>query len=303
MVKCDILVTGGAGLIGSEFAGARRVTKQQYDLTVSTQVDQMFCDHQPELVIHTAARVGGIQTNINQIAEFYRDNVLINTNVIDYAHKHGVKRMICFLSTCIFPDNVEYPLTESMIHHGPPHISNFGYAYAKRMCGVQLDAYNQQYDTQYFAVIPTNMYGPNDNYNLASGHVLPALIHKCYLAKLNNTDLEVWGSGKPLREFIYSKDVAKLCLKLLDTYSGTGPVILSGSQEISIGDLALLICDRLQFKNRIRFDTSKPDGQYRKSSSNQRLMSIIKEFDFTPIEQGLDETIEHVVKNFKHVRK
>ena len=299
----EILVTGAHGLVGSEFGRVNRVSRLDYDLTDCSQVDQMFNTYKPKWVVHTAARVGGVLANMQANGEFYRDNVLINTNVIDQAQKHGIEKLICFLSTCIFPDQTEYPLDESKIHLGPPHTSNFGYAYAKRMCDVQLNAYNQQFGTKYFGVIPTNIYGPNDNFNLNTGHALPSLIHRCHLAKLTNSDLVVWGSGKPLREFIFSKDVADLCLQLLQSDHHTGPVILSAGEEITIADLALLICDKMKFQGRVIFDTTKPDGQYRKHSTNAKLLSIIKDYKFTPLEQGIEITVDHFYKNFNQLRK
>ena len=189
------------------------------------------------------------------------------------------------------------------MHNGPPHDSNFGYAYAKRMSDIQISAYNQQFGTKFFSVIPTNVYGPNDNFHLENGHVIPSLIHRCYLAKLNNTNLDIWGSGKPLREFIFSRDVADLCSKLLLCYNDTTPVILSTSEEISIHDLVMLICDKMKFKGSIRFDSTKPDGQYKKSSTNKKLLSIINDYKFTPIDQGIEESIEFFCQNYNTVRK
>lgn len=304
MISPDkILVTGSHGLVGSEFPGTIGVNRSDFDLVNGADVATMFAQHKPQWVIHTAARVGGVLANMKANGEFYRDNVLINTHVIDQAQRHGVEKLVCFLSTCIFPDNIEYPLDETKIHLGAPHPSNFGYAHAKRMSDIQLMAYNQQFGTGYFGVIPTNIYGPNDNYNLDSGHVLPSLIHRCYLAKKHNTDLVVWGTGRPLREFIFSRDVADLCMRLLASDHHSTPVILSTSEEISIADLALIICDKMKFNGRVLFDHSKPDGQYRKNSTNAKLLSIIKDYKFTPLEQGLEITIEHFCKNFEQVRK
>ena len=149
-------------------------------------------------------KVGGLGSNMNFKGEYFYDNIMINTNVIEQARVHGVKKLVSFLSTCIFPDIIEYPLTESKIHLGPPHFSNDAYAYAKRMADIQIRSYKEQYDLDYKSVIPTNIYGPNDNFSLTHGHVVPMLIHKMYFSK-NNLPFEVWGTGKPLREFIYSK--------------------------------------------------------------------------------------------------
>ncbi len=195
------LITGGSGLIGSEFDHGIKVCSQEYNLINAEDTDRMYSEIKPDYVIHTAAKVGGVGANMRKKGDFFYENIMINTNVIHYAKKHNVKKLIAFLSTCVFPDKVEYPLTENKIDLGPPHFSNDAYAYAKRMSQVQISAYNEQYGTNYFCVIPTNVYGPRDNYNLNDSHVLPALIHKCYLAIKNNTKLELWGDGSPLREF------------------------------------------------------------------------------------------------------
>ena len=177
---------------------------------------------------------------LNYIKYFY-NNLLINTNVIEASRLAGVKRLVAYLSTCVFPDNVTYPLTIDQIHTGEPHSSNYPYAYAKRMADVQIRAYREQYGLNYTSIIPSNIYGPNDNFNLDHGHVMPMLIHKLYLAKKNNTDFTVWGSGKPLREFIYSKDIAKISKWILENYEGTDPLIISGDEEVSIKDLVDLL--------------------------------------------------------------
>jgi GDP-L-fucose synthase len=265
--------------------------------------DNLIYHHSPKYVIHTAGKVGGLGANMNMLGEFYYDNIMMNTNIIESCRIYGVEKLICFLSTCVFPDNVEYPLTEEKIQLGPPHSSNFGYAYAKRMAQVQIDAYNKQYGTKYFSVIPCNIYGPNDNYNLENGHVIPSLIHKTYLAKKNNTDLIIWGSGKPLREFIYSRDIAKICMILLEKYNDTEPIILSTSQEITIREVVEMIVEIMGFTGNIIYDETKPDGQYRKPSDNTKLLSIIGDFEFTPLREGLEETIEFFVKNYNILRK
>lgn len=296
MVK---LITGGSGLVGSEFKDGYKVSSKDYNLLDEKLVNEMFTLYSPDYVIHTAAKVGGVKANMDHLAEFFRENIMINNNVIHYAYKHGVKKMICFLSTCIFPDNVIYPLTEDKIHLGAPHDSNYGYAYAKRMIDVQLRAYNEQYGTKYLSVIPTNIYGKNDNYDLESSHVIPAIINKCYQAIQNNTDLEIWGSGKPLREFIYAEDVANICDILLEKYEDTKPLIISTSQEISIGDVTKIICEIMGFKGNIVFNTSKPDGQFRKPTDNSNLLKVIGDYQFTPLEVGLKKTIDHFLEKQK----
>jgi GDP-L-fucose synthase len=299
-----ILVTGGNGLVGSEFVGDYyfKPTSKLYDLRKTEDANRLML-RQFDGIIHCAAKVGGIGGNMNFKGEFFYDNIMMNTNVIEGARMSGVKNLVAFLSTCVFPDSVEYPLTESKIHLGPPHFSNDAYAYAKRMSDIQIRSYKQQYGLNYKSVIPCNIYGPNDNYNLVNGHVLPSLIHKCYLSRENKTPLTIWGSGKPLREFIFSKDVAKLTEWVLYNYNENEPIILSTSEEISIGDVVDMIVEIMNFKGEIIFDSSKPDGQFRKPSDNSKIKNYLPDFKFTPLYEGLKETIEYFEKNYTIIRK
>jgi len=300
----NILVTGGNGLVGSEFLGDRyfKPLSKIYDLRKTEDTNRLMLK-KFDGIIHCAAKVGGVGGNMNHKGEFFYDNIMMNTNVIEGARMSGVKNLVAFLSTCVFPDKVEYPLTESKIHLGPPHFSNDAYAYAKRMSDVQIRAYKEQYDLNYKSVIPTNIYGPNDNYDIVNGHVIPSLIHKCYLARENKTPLTIWGSGKPMREFIFSRDVAKLTKWVLDNYNENEPIILSTSEEISIKDVTNIIVELMDFRGKIIFDSSKPDGQFRKPSDNSKIKNYLPNFKFTPLHDGLKETIEYFEKNYTIIRK
>jgi GDP-L-fucose synthase len=299
------LVTGGHGMIGSQFKGRgyTSLSSKDCDLRSPFATNYIIELHNPDVVIHTAAKVGGVGANMNYMGEFFYDNILINTNVIESARLAGVKKLVAFLSTCVFPNDVEYPLTEDKIHSGEPHHTNFGYAYSKRMVDVMLRSYNKQYGLNYFSIIPCNVYGPNDYYNLENGHVIPTLIHKCYLAKKNGTDLEVWGDGTPLREFIYSKDLAHITTLLLEKYDGVEPVIVSNPTEVSIREVVELITKIMEFEGKVVWKTDKPNGQYRKPSSIQKLKGIIGEYEFTPLEVGLRESIDWFIQNYETVRK
>ncbi|MBQ21805.1 MAG: GDP-fucose synthetase [Flavobacteriales bacterium] len=299
----DTLVTGGRGLVGSSLSGDINRVGSEFDLRDKAVTDKLFSDLSPKNVIHCAARVGGLGGNMNHKGEFFYDNIMMNTNVIESCRIHNVKKLVCFLSTCVFPSDVEYPLTEKKIHLGPPHNTNDSYSYAKRMAEVQIRAYREQYGLNYVTVIPTNIYGPNDNFDLDNGHVVPSLIHKCYLAKKNNTPFKIWGSGKPLREFIFSKDVAKLTEWVLDNYESDEPLILSTSEEVSIKDVVNLIVKHMSFTGEIIWESDKPDGQFRKPSDNSKLLSHLPEFKFTSLDDGLKETIEWFVKNYENCRK
>jgi GDP-L-fucose synthase len=299
-----ILVTGGYGLVGSEFIGHNyyKVSSKEYDLRRTDDVNRLMLKGF-DSVIHTAGKVGGLGGNMNHKGEFFYDNIMINTNIIESSRISGVRNLVAFLSTCVFPNDIEYPLTEKKIHLGPPHFSNDAYAYSKRMVDVQIRAYKEQYGLNYKSVIPTNIYGPNDNYDIKNGHVVPSLIHKCFLARENKTSLTIWGTGNPLREFIFSRDVAKLTEWVLHNYNETEPIILSTSEEISIKDVVSMIVEIMNFKGDVVFETSKPDGQYRKPSDNSKIKSYLPNFKFTPIYEGLKETIEYFERNYTLIRK
>jgi len=298
-----VLVTGGYGMVGSAMESQIKLSRETCDLTNPKQTEKLFQLIKPDGVIHCAGKVGGIGGNSNYKGEYFYDNLMINTNVIEAARKAGVKNLVAFLSTCVFPDKVKYPLTVDQIQLGEPHESNYPYAYAKRMADVQIRAYREQYDINYTSIIPSNIYGPNDNFNLDHGHVMPMLIHKLYLAKKNKTDFTVWGSGKPLREFIYSKDIAKIAEWALFNYGGTDPLIISGDDEISIKDLVGLLVDEFKFKGKVIFDKTKPDGQLRKPSDNSKIKELLPDFEYTPFEQGIKETVNWFIENYDEARK
>ena len=233
------VVTGANGLVGyairqENLPDIVYLTRSDVDLTDFEATKNIFMMLKSENVIHLAAQVGGLGGNLIHSGEYFRNNILININVLESTRLAGCKKLISFMSTCVFPDKCSYPLNEKDLHNGPPHPSNFGYAYAKRMLEVQSSAYRKEWDCNYIVAIPTNIYGPNDNFSLVDGHVISSLIHKAYLAKKNRTDLSVWGSGKSLREFAYSADIAKLAIWAIEHYSEETPIILTSGIEVSI---------------------------------------------------------------------
>ena len=302
-----LLVTGSSGLVGSAIRGLNPedtvfVNRGDADLTDFSSTEKLFILHNPTHVIHLAAEVGGIGGNISNSGDYFRNNILINTNVLEISRRVGVKKLISFMSTCVFPDAATYPLTVDQVHNGPPHPSNFSYAYAKRMLDIQSKAYRKQWGLDYQILVPTNIYGPNDYWNLEDGHVVPSLIHKIYLAKLARTPLTVWGTGKPLREFVYSSDIAKLSLWAIEFYENIDPLILSSGIEVSIKELVTTISRLMQYDGEIIFDESKPDGQFRKPSDGKALGSYLPDFAYQNLETGLTETIEWFQNNFPNVR-
>ena len=297
------LITGANGLVGSQFTNnSIKLTRAECDLMDKNSVDEYFKTNPVNNVIHCAGKVGGLGGNMKHMGDYFYENLMINTNVIEAARKHGVKNLVCFLSTCIFPAKIEYPLTEDKIHLGPPHESNYGYGYAKRMAEVQIRAYREQHGLNYKCVVPTNIYGPNDDFNIEDGHVIPSLIHKCYIAKRDNTPFTIWGSGIPLREFIYVKDVAKLAEWVLCNYDEDEPIILTTSTEHSIREVVNMIVELMEFDGEVIWDTSKPDGQYRKPSDNSKIKKYLPDFEFTSLRDGLKESIDWFNNNYPDIR-
>lgn len=310
-----MLVTGGSGLVGRAVqamsaidtqAGERWifVGSKDGDLRSMDATNAMFAKHRPTHVLHLAAFVGGLFRNLKYKVDFYRDNVQMNDNVMECCREYNCKLVSC-LSTCIFPDKTSYPIDETMIHNGPPHKSNEGYAYAKRMLDVMNRCYLDQHGCKFTSVVPTNIYGPHDNFNIQDGHVIPGLIHKCYIAKNTGGDFHIWGSGTPLRQFIYSDDLARLMIWTLRDYAEVEPIILSVGEadEVSIKDVALMIVDAMGFTGNVVFDTDKPDGQYKKTACNDKLMKLKPDFQFTPMKEGIQKAVDWFVANYDTARK
>lgn len=312
-----ILVTGGTGLVGSSIHEISTdyhfrfvfIGSGDCDLTSYEQTIDFFKKINPSYVIHLAANVGGLFKNMSQKVEMLDINITINRNVLKCSHEIGVKKLISCLSTCIFPDETTYPINEDMLHDGPPHSSNYAYAYAKRILEIQSRTYQEQFGDNFICVIPTNIYGPHDNFNLEDAHVIPALIHKCHLSKLNDKSFMVAGSGKPWRQFIFSRDLARLIMNVLIYYHKKESIILSVNEEaeISIGRVAQIIARTYECEDRLIFDASKADGQYKKTADNSKLVQFLTqnniEFTFTKMEEGIKETIDWFTANYENCRK
>jgi GDP-L-fucose synthase len=307
-----ILVTGGSGLVGNAIKTIANnydyefiyLSSKDCDLTNYSNTFDYFSRYNPDCVIHLAACVGGLFKNMKYKVDMFEKNILINTNVLKVCHEIGVKKVVSCLSTCIFPDKTTYPIDETMLHNGVPHFSNDAYAYAKRMLDVQSRAYQEQYNDNFICVIPTNIYGPYDNFNLHDSHVIPGLIHKCYLAKQKEEPFIIAGTGTPLRQFIYSEDLAILILWSVENYNDIEPIILSvpESEEKSINFVATYIAKKFNYEHNIVFDKEKPDGQFKKTANNSKLLGLIRNFEFTPIEEGISKTVEWFKKNYNNCR-
>ena len=308
-----IMVTGGTGLVGSAVKKISNrypnysfvfISSKDCDLTDFQETTQIFLNLNPDYVVHLAANVGGLFKNINQKVKMFEDNLMINYNVVKCCHDFNIKKLVAVLSTCIFPDDISYPITEEILHQGPPHNSNEGYAYAKRMLEIHIKKYREQHNKDFICVSPCNVYGPNDNFNLEDSHVIPALIHKCYIAKKENSKFIIKGDGSPLRQFIYSEDLGELILKILEknniSYSN---IILSPEKEYSIREVGENIKEGFNYRKEITYNTEFSNGQYRKNVSNQKLLELFPDFKFTSLEYGIRETISWFINNYETCRK
>jgi GDP-L-fucose synthase len=313
-----VLVTGGSGLVGQGIKayveseeGHKKdetwiyLSSKEGDLRSRKDTEAIFEKYQPTHVIHLAAKVGGLFANMAQKVEFFRENILINDNIMECSRIYKVQKLVSMLSTCIFPDKTSYPIDETMLHDGPPHPSNEGYAYAKRLIDTMNRAYAEEYNCNFTSIIPTNIYGPHDNFSIQNGHVIPGLIHKCYLAKQNDTPFEIWGSGTPLRQFIYSLDLAELTVWVMRDYHDPTPITLSVDEaaEVSIRDVALAVAKAMKFEGEVKFDTTKADGQFKKTASNVKLRKYRPDYNFTSMEDGIQKAVDWFVANYETARK
>ncbi len=245
------------------------------DLRDQGQVRAWFADNRPDVVFLAAAKVGGILANDSTPADFLYDNLMIEANVVDAAHRYGVAKLLLLGSSCIYPRLAPQPIVEEALLSGPLEPTNEWYAVAK-IAGIKLcQAYRRQHGCDFISAMPTNLYGPGDNYDLASSHVLPALIRKAHEARLSGAEaVTVWGSGRPRREFLHVDDLARACVFLMRHYSDGTPINVGTGQDIAIADLARLVCDVVGFTGEIRHDLSKPDGTPRKLMSGDRLAAL-----------------------------
>ncbi|GLV36867.1 GDP-4-keto-6-deoxy-D-mannose 35-epimerase/4-reductase [Carabus blaptoides fortunei] len=310
-----ILVTGGTGLVGQAIQRVIQtdgksdekwifVGSKDADLTNLAAVKTLFENHKPTHVIHLAAMVGGLFHNMGNNLSFLRKNMHMNDHILQTSYEFGVKKVISCLSTCIFPDKTTYPIDETMIHNGPPHPSNFGYSYAKRLIDISNKAYHQQHGCMFTSVVPCNVFGPYDNFNIESSHVIPGLIRKLHdeMAKVGDPakqDFTVLGSGKPLRQFIYSLDLAKLFIWAVREYNEVEPIIFSVDEEneVSIKQVAEEIVKAFDYKGKLSFDVTMSDGQYKKTASNAKLRKYLPDFQFTAFSVAIQETVDWYKEN------
>ncbi|WP_303982314.1 GDP-L-fucose synthase family protein [Niallia circulans] len=304
-----IIVTGGSGFLGQhvlqnlKHKGCKNVfspRSSEYDLRVKEEINKMLENYNPQVIIHLAAVVGGIGANKDNPGKFFYDNLMMGTQLIEQSRLFGIEKFVAIGTICSYPKYVPVPFKESDLWEGYPEETNAPYGLAKKMMLVQSQAYRQQYGFNSIFLLPVNLYGPNDNFDLETSHVIPAIIRKCIEAINNNNDvITLWGTGKVTREFIYVKDAAEGIVSATERYNQSAPVNIGSGEEIAIYQLAELIKQLTGFKGKIIWDKNKPDGQPRRRLETK----LAKEkFNFeatTDLVTGLKHTIKWYKNHYK----
>ena len=300
MQQSKILITGGSGLVGKHLKDilpdAVYISSRDFDLTDMNRVHSMMDFFKPKVVIHLAARVGGIMDNISYPVDYLEENILMNTNVLKKCHEFKVNKVISILSTCIYPDVVEtYPMKEEDLFNGPPTPTNFSYGFSKRCMAAHIDSYVKQYDKKWCYLIPCNLYGEYDKFEEHNSHFVSALIRKIYE---NDNEIELWGTGKPLRQFMYGGDLARIIKYMInndivDNFNVAPKEVHSIDEIANIGKKA---CEKDKIV--VNYDNTKPDGQFRKDVDSSKLLSVLEDFKFTTLEEGIKKTYDTFSKEY-----
>ena len=304
-----VVITGGSGFLGSfvveklKRRGAKDIVvprSAKYDLRTREGIKRMLADARPDMIIHLAALAGGIGANRARPAEFFYDNLMMGAPLLHAAYEHGVPKFVAVGSVCSYPKITPVPFKEENLWDGYPEETNAPYGLAKKMLLVQAQAYRQQYGYNAIYLMPVNLYGPRDNFDLASSHVIPALIRKALEAKeRGDKELPVWGDGSPTREFLYVEDAAEGILAAAEKYDGSEPVNLGSGNEISIKDLAGLILRHVGFEGNLVWQTDKPNGQPRRGMDVTRAREYFGWTAKVPFEEGIRNTVEWYKANRK----
>lgn len=298
----DIVVTGGAGFLGSfvveelESRGYDEVVvprSDEYDLRDTGDVTRLYREADPDAVVHLAATVGGIGANRKYPGEYFYDNAKMGIELIEHARRHDVEKFLTAGTVCSYPEHTPVPFSEDDLWDGYPEETNAPYGIAKRALLEQQNAYRRQYDFPGVFVIPVNLYGPRDDFDPETSHVIPAIVKKCVDARDAGADsITAWGTGEPTREFLYVEDAAEGIVDALERYDDSDPVNLGTGEEISIRDLVNIIADVVGFEGDVEWDTSKPDGQPRRCLDTSRAEKRFGWMSSTPFREGLERTVK-----------
>ena len=292
-----ILLTGGAGFVGSFLVEKLRargyqnltiIRRRDFDLTREADVERMYQQHKPDIVVHLAAEVGGIGANRANPGRYWYANLLMGTHVLELARQHGVGKLVVAGTVCAYPKNTPVPFSEDELWNGYPEETNAPYGVAKKSILVGARAYREQYGTNAIFLLPANLYGPRDNFHPTNAHVIADLIRKMHESP---EEIVLWGDGSPTREFLYVDDAAEAFLLAAERYDGAEPVNVGAGKEISIKALAELIAELTEFSGEIRWDTTMPNGQPRRSLDPSRAKELFGFEAQTPLREGLERTI------------
>lgn len=304
-----ILVTGGAGFLGKyvvkklEYVGycsIKVVRSKDTDLRIRSQVDRLLHFFQPDIIIHLAATVGGIGANMMNPGQFFYDNIMMGLNLIEASNMVGIRKFIHVGTVCAYPKHCPVPFKEEDIWNGYPEETNAPYGIAKKALFVMLESYRKQYNFDSSILVPSNLYGPYDNFNPDTSHVIPAMIKKFVEAKNTGAESVVcWGSGNATREFLYAENAADAIVKSIQVNTGDSPINLGGGQEISIRDLANKIASKVGFEGRIEWDVSKPDGQPRRFLDISLAHRVLNWVPTTTLDDGLETTVSWYMDSLK----
>ncbi|HHZ05660.1 MAG TPA: GDP-L-fucose synthase [Clostridiales bacterium] len=306
MLNSKVLITGGTGFIGSHLVNSLKlngfksvvaVGSESYNLLDTTQIEKLFTDVQPDIVIHMAAKVGGI-AHINQYpADYYYENICMCTQLLNQCKKYKIKKFVAIGTNCSYPENINVPFKEEDLFNGYPQKTNASYGMVKRAFYQQCVSYKQQYGQDFIYLIPTNAYGIGDHFDNESGHVIPSLINKFSTAVKENKAVILWGSGRATREFMYIDDVCSCITKALFLYSDSTPMNIGTGVETSIKDLAENIAGITGYTKEIIWDTTKPEGYMRKCLDNSKMINCFGRLPFISLDEGLVKTINWAKAN------
>ena len=309
MTYNKILVTGSSAVLGTAVRAISKdypecdfifLTSQDCDLTDASETFNTIGKYQPDAILHLAAVSGGIGLSMKYPARMLRDNVLMTLNILEAARKHNVKKTIMTLTTGMYPSKAPLPLKEDCIHDGYPHESNYGSSFAKRLIDPAIRAYREEYGMNVIGLVPSGIFGENDNFNYEGAPMVPTLIRRFYENRNTDSKIVIWGDGTPLREYTYSKDLAYIYMWALENYDEGQILNVGSTEENSVADIAYMIADIMNIcHDRIIFDTTKPKGIFQKSTDNSYFLSLSK-FQYTPFYLGLEKTIEWFCDAIEH---